>query len=85
MQLNIARADCRENTGTCNNERTGLLRSEFTATERNLLLQQGEENIRNDVPNLGILEDARKNTEMFFTTVLKQLGYTAITIKFAEV
>lgn len=35
-------------------EKTGALRCNFTAQERNLLLQQGEEAIRNDVLNLGI-------------------------------
>lgn len=66
-------------------EKTGALRCNFTAQERNLLLQQGEEAIRNDVPNLGILNDAKKNAEMFFTALLKQLGYNTITIKFAAV
>jgi len=64
-------------------QKTGALRCNFSAKERTLLLQQGEEAIREDVPNLGILEDAKKNAEMFFTALLKQLGYNTITIKFA--
>jgi len=66
-------------------EKTGLLRNDFSATERNELLRQGEEAILEDVPNLGILEDAKKSATQFFTAMLKQLGYKTITVKFAEV
>ena len=64
-------------------EKVGALRMSITAKERNELLQLGEADIREDVPNLGILDDARKNAEMFFRALLKQLGYERITIKFA--
>lgn len=63
-------------------EHYGKLRSRFNADEQNQLLQQAEEDIRNDVPNFGILEDAERNASEFLKALLSQMGYTNINIKF---
>ena len=60
----------------------GYFRSKFNAEEQNYILQLGEKDIREDVPNLGILEDAEKNATEIFTAMLQQLGYENINIKF---
>lgn len=63
-------------------EKVALTRFNFTAQERNLLLQQGEEDIRKDVPNMGILQDAEKNATSFFKSLLSQIGFETVTVKF---
>lgn len=65
-------------------EKVTLLRSDFSAEDRTQILQQGEKDIRADIPTMGILTDAEQNTRTFFTTLLRQLGYSNITIKFEE-
>lgn len=63
-------------------ENVSIFRSNFTAADRNHLLQLGEKNIREDVPHLGILKDAEKNASDFFKALLGQLGFEMITVKF---
>ena len=60
----------------------GTFRSNFSAEERNELLKQGEEDIRTDLPNLGILNDAQKNAELFFKSFFSRLGIEKVTIEF---
>lgn len=60
---------------------TGL-RADFTPEDRQKLLVLGEENIRQDIPNMGILDDARANAETFFNALLSQAGYKTINVKF---
>ena len=67
-----------------NFEKVSLTRSNFTAEERNGFLQQGEEAIREAVDEIGILNDAKKNTTDFFHAMFKQLGFETITINFKE-
>lgn len=64
-------------------EKVALTRFNFTAQERNQLLRQGEEDIRKDVPNMGILQDAEKNASSFFKSLLSQMGFESVTVKFA--
>jgi hypothetical protein len=63
-------------------ESVGFFRSNFTVEDRNYFLKQGEEDILQDVENLGILTDARKNAEMFFKSLFAQLGFEIINVKF---
>ena len=63
-------------------EKVATFRSNFSASDRNKLLQLGEKDIREDVPNLGILTDAEKNASSFFKALLGQLGFEMVTIKF---
>lgn len=63
-------------------EKVATFRSNFSVSDRNKLLQLGEKDIREDVPNLGILADAEKNASSFFKALLGQLGFEMVTIKF---
>ncbi|MBR4837106.1 MAG: DUF4230 domain-containing protein [Bacteroidales bacterium] len=65
-------------------ENYGFFRSRFSADEQNQILQLGENNIREDVPNLGILEDAEKNVTEIFTAMLSQMGFEKINIMFGQ-
>lgn len=62
----------------------GFFRSRFNADEQNEILQLGEKDIREDVPNLGILQDAEKNATDIFTAMLTQMGFKNINVKFEE-
>ncbi len=64
--------------------RTGALRSDFTAQERNELLKQAEEAIMADAGNLGILKDAEENTKMLFEALLTGSEYKKVNILFAN-
>lgn len=64
-------------------EKVAITRFDFSARERNLLLQQGEKEILDNVSTLGILQDAEKNAAAFFKSLLSQMGFESITIKFA--
>ena len=59
-----------------------LLRSDFTAEERNALLRQGENQIRASVPSLGILEKAEENARRFFESVFSKMGFTTVEVVF---
>jgi hypothetical protein len=59
-----------------------MLRSSFTVEERNLLLRQGEKQIRDSVPSLGILEKADENARRFFESVFQKMGFTTVTVSF---
>jgi hypothetical protein len=63
-------------------EKVGTLRSNFTTEDRNNLLRQGEKAILDDAANLGILKDAEENARLFFESLLKQVGFETITVKF---
>lgn len=63
-------------------EKVSITRFNFTARERNLLLQQGEKDILADVPHMGILQDAENNATAFFKSLLSQMGFEKITVKF---
>lgn len=67
------------------NEATGF-RHQFTAEERQLLLQQGEQSILADVTSgkYAILADAERNARTFFERMLTRLGYKSVTIKFEK-
>lgn len=65
-------------------KKVGLLRSNFSADERNKLLAQGEEDIRADIPNLGILEDARSNARMFVESLFGNLGVENVYVEFVD-
>ena len=52
----------------------GFFRSSFSAEEQNRILQLGEQDIRDDVPNLGILQDAEKMLWKFSKQYLVRWG-----------
>ena len=63
-------------------EHVTILRSSFTAEERNRLLQQGEKQIRESVPSLGILPKAEENARKFFESVFSKMGFTSVEVIF---
>ena len=62
-------------------ENYGVFRSKFNADEQNEILKKGEEDIRADIPNLGILKDAEDNAKDVFEAMLSQLGFEIINIR----
>lgn len=64
-------------------EQVSLTRFDFDNMERNSLLRQAEEDIRND-KTIGILKDAEDNAVMFFKAILSQAGFEDITVNFAS-
>jgi hypothetical protein len=59
-----------------------MLRQSFSAEERNALLRQGEKQIRDSVPSLGILEEAEANAVKFFGSVFSKMGFTEVEVQF---
>lgn len=59
-----------------------MLRHSFSAEERNALLRQGEKQIRDSVPSLGILEKAEENARRFFESVFTKMGFTSVEVVF---
>jgi hypothetical protein len=53
----------------------------FTEEEKTDFLKQGEESIREDLNDYGILEDANDNAEAFLIDFYKQLGYKKVVVK----
>ena len=63
-------------------EHVTILRSSFSAEERNKLLRQGEKQIRESVPSLGILPKAEENARKFFESVFSKMGFTSVEVIF---
>ena len=63
-------------------EKYGILRDRFSAAEQNEILQLGEKTLRDDIPSLGILQDAEKNASEFFRIMLMKMGFSDIEISF---
>lgn len=77
LSLDIPSSEIREEF-----DHVTLLRSGFTAEERNALLRQGENQIRASVPSLGILEKAEENARRFFESVFSKMGFTTVEVVF---
>jgi hypothetical protein len=65
-------------------EKTSITRSAFSNKERDAVLAQGEKDILENVPTMGILADAEDNAKSFLESFLKQAGYTKINIEFKD-
>lgn len=72
MDPNLMRTEMESVTG---------LRSNFTQSEKNTFLKQGEEAIRKDILETGILKDAIMNAEAFLTDFYEQMGFEKVVIK----
>jgi hypothetical protein len=77
LSVNIPASEIRQEY-----DQVTLLRSSFSAQERNLLLRQGERQIRESVLSLGILEKAEENATLFFTSLFSKMGFSTIEVKF---
>jgi hypothetical protein len=65
-------------------EDVGLLRSEFSAEERDAIMAMGETQIKAGVKELGMLNTAESNASLFVGNFLRQLGYKTVHIRFAD-
>lgn len=79
LSLDIPPSEIREEY-----DHVSLLRAGFSAQERNDLLQQGEKQIRQSVPSLGILEEADENARRFFASVFTKMGFDTVVVQFEE-
>ncbi|HTB53106.1 MAG TPA: DUF4230 domain-containing protein [Ferruginibacter sp.] len=64
-------------------EADDLFRDPFSSAERNAMAIQAEDQIKNSVDSLGVLQTGEKNATLFITNFLTRLGYKKITIHFA--
>ena len=58
--------------------------SQFTLADVNNLLRQGEEQIRESVSEIGIIDDAKRNARLFFEPLFKHLGFAVVQVNFKE-
>jgi len=65
-------------------EKTAITRFPFSNAERDMIMAQGEKDIKENVSDLGILADAEKNAKIFLEAFLAQAGFTTINIQFAN-
>ncbi|WP_336515630.1 DUF4230 domain-containing protein [Pollutibacter soli] len=65
-------------------EDVGVFRQSFSQAEKDLLLSQGEEQIKSSIASLGVLNTAETNASVFLTQFLKKLGYKKINIRFGD-
>lgn len=63
-------------------EEIGMLRSSFSAQERDMLTVQAEKQIQQSADSLGILKTAETNARLFITQFLRNAGYEDIEVKF---
>ena len=56
-------------------------RDKFTQKEKNKFLKQGEEAIKKELPNTGLLDDAEKNAVAFIENFYKQLGFENVIVQ----
>jgi hypothetical protein len=65
-------------------EEVGTLRSNFSSKERDEFVKQAEVQIKRSIDSLGVLNQAKANTDLFVANFLKRLGYDNINISYAE-
>jgi hypothetical protein len=65
-------------------EKTAITRFSFSNEERDMIMAQGEKDIRDSIVEFGILSDAEKNAKMFLEAFLSQTGYSEIDIQFSK-
>lgn len=63
-------------------EEIGIFRTGFDNAERDALLAQAEQQIRNSINEIGILRTTENNTRQFLTRFLQQSGFEQISIRF---
>ena len=77
LSLDIPASEIREEY-----DHVTMLRSSFSVEERNALLRQGEKQIRESVPSLGILGKADENAIRFFESVFMKMGFSTVDVSF---
>jgi hypothetical protein len=64
-------------------QEVSLFRDPFKTAERDQLAIQAEAQIKNSIDSLGILDQAKANTSLLISNMLKQMGYKNITINYS--
>lgn len=59
-----------------------MLRDQFTGKERNALMVQAELQIKNSSVQLGIIEQAKINTQLLLSRLLLQLGFDKVVLSY---
>ncbi len=62
-------------------ESRGFFRSPFTNEERYRFLRQAEEEIRESIPEMGLLETAESHAVLFFESWLRLMGYEQVEVR----
>lgn len=65
-------------------QKKDILTKPFKLAQINDMLRQGEAQIRESVPELGILDDARRNARQFFEPLFKNLGFASVQVDFKD-
>jgi hypothetical protein len=65
-------------------QEVGVFRSEFSAEERNRLMQQAEARIREQAVETGILRTAEANASLVIGNLLQRMGYKTVDIGFGK-
>ena len=65
-------------------QEVSLFRDPFKTAERDQLAVQAETQIKNSIASLGILDQAKINTELFINNFLVKLGYQNINITYSN-
>lgn len=63
-------------------EKVNMLRDQFTGKERNALMVQAELQIKNSSVQLGIIEQAKINTQLLLSRLLLQLGFDKVVLSY---
>jgi hypothetical protein len=63
-------------------EKVNMFRDPFTSRERDALLVQAEQQIRNSGTELGIIDQAKITTQLLFARLFRQLGFEKVTLTF---
>ena len=63
-------------------EKVSVFRDPFTAKERNMLLTQAEQQIWNSGIELGIIDQAKINTQLLLSRFLMQLGFEKVLLTY---
>ena len=65
-------------------EKVAITRFPFSNAERDMIMAQGEKDIKENVAELGILADAEKNAKLFLEVFLEQAGFTKVNLQFMD-
>jgi hypothetical protein len=63
-------------------EKTALTRFSFSNADRDMIVAQGEKDIKESLSELGILIEAENNAKRFLETFLSRTGFSTIVIRF---
>jgi hypothetical protein len=80
INLNIPPDEIKEETTDI-----GTLRWQYTNEEKNNLLIQAEQSIRQSIDSIGIIKKAEENATNFISNFIKRLGYSNVSISFDSI